>query len=177
MLIFPEPVDSISPLEASSFVLLPRPLIAVELVYLPHSGKIYNFQQDFIRKLYRSSFDNCIKMLLYILTRNFRWCADFNHQEVFRGIVHAESSKTFCDLQYFSASQPLDFSGPANSPTRTLLFGLSEKTISECTFRDLSRSLRRSLTARNTAARVCVVETICKHQRCWDSAKAILYSA
>lgn len=52
----------------------------------------------------------------------------------------------------------------AYDSVRTLLFGLSETTISECTFRDLSRSLRRSFAARNTAARACVLETICVHQ-------------
>lgn len=43
--------------------------------------------------------------------------------------------------------------------TRTLLFGLKENTISECTFRLRSLLPNRSLTARYAAARACSLET------------------
>ena len=42
----------------------------------------------------------------------------------------------------------------------TLLFGLNENTISECTFRLRSLFPRRSLTARYIAARACNLEMI-----------------
>jgi len=43
----------------------------------------------------------------------------------------------------------------------TLLFGLKQKTISECTFRLLSRFSTKSFIARYAAARTCILDTIC----------------
>jgi len=44
---------------------------------------------------------------------------------------------------------------------RTLFAGLREKTISECTLRDLRCAFIESLTARKTAERAWVLDKIC----------------
>lgn len=89
----------------------------------------------------------------------FRLSGDFNNQQVPCCFTDTESAKCFTDLLKLAY-----LTGAWQNARHTLLFGLREKTISEWTFLDFSRSLRKSFIARNAAARACFVEMICSNQ-------------
>ena len=66
---------------------------------------------------------------------DFRRCGNFENEEIRRCFAYAKSSEGFA---YLSVCQHRNKLG-MEAPKRTLLLGLKEKTVSECTFLDFSR--------------------------------------
>lgn len=88
---------------------------------------------------------------------------DFDDQEVYSLRRYAKASEGF---SYLFLKRALVEGGEQSLGRPTLLLGLNEKTISECTFRLRSLLSNRSLTARNIAARACTFEMIYMSRMC-----------